>query len=270
MKNFLFSSLGIIAAVYLVMTAWLYFNQHNLLYYPDSAKPNPVDAGFFDMDVVTYQTADGLALYGWYQPAASGKPTIVYFHGNARNLLNHSWIAHPLTEAGYGVLLVEYRGYGGNPGKPDEAGLLADGRAGIEYLRSRGIAPGQMVFFGQSLGTGVAVKMATEFPPAAVILQSPYTSIAKAGQHHYWYMPVRWLIKDAFPAEDWIGDVHAPLLVLVAEDDTIIPPKLSLELFADANQPKTLETFTESGHNDLGGNGGMQAVLEFLGKLRIN
>lgn len=267
MKQFLFSTLLITALAYGVMAAWLYFAQRDILYLPDTAKPGPVDAGFPDMDVVTYETADGLALYGWYRQAEAGRPTIVYFHGNAGNLLNHSWIARPLIGAGYGVLLVEYRGYGGNPGAPDEAGLLADGRAAINYLLQAGVPENDMMFFGMSLGTGVAVAMATEYTPAAVILQSPYTSIAKAGQYHYWYMPVRWLIKDTFPAEDWIKEVHAPLLVLVAEDDTVIPPKLSLELFAGANQPKTLETFTNTGHNDLSDNGGMKAVLEFLGRL---
>ncbi len=267
MKPFLFSSLLIIGAVYAVMTGWLYFNQRGMLYFPYSTRPTPAEAGFPDMEVVEYQSAGGLTLYGWYKQAVGDKPTIVYFHGNAGNLLNHSWIARPLLDAGYGVLLVEYRGYGGNPGKPSEAGLYADARAGIEYLMSQGIATDQMVFFGQSLGTGIAVKMATEHSPRALILQSPYTSIAKAGQHHYWYLPVRWLIKDRFPSDEWIGGVTAPLLVLIAEEDTIIPPKMSRELFALANQPKTLKALANSGHNDLSGNGGMKAVLEFLSNL---
>ena len=251
------------------MAGWLYFNQRGILYIPYTAQPSPAEAGLPDMAVVEYQTADGLTLYGWYQQAVGDKPTIVYFHGNAGNLLNHSWIAGPLIEAGYGVLLVEYRGYGGNPGKPTEDGLYADGRAAIEFLKGAGINENGLVFFGQSLGTGIAVKMAIEYSPKALILQSPYTSIAKAGQHHYWYLPVLWLIKDKFPSDERIGDVAAPLLVLIAEHDTIIPPKMSRQLFALANQPKTLKELVNSGHNDLSGNGGMKAVLEFLSKLQI-
>ena len=269
MKPFLFSSLLIFGGVYAVMAGWLYFNQRGILYIPYTAQPSPAEAGLPDMEVVEYQTADGLSLYGWYQQAVGDKPTIVYFHGNAGNLLNHSWIAGPLIEAGYGVLLVEYRGYGGNPGKPTEDGLYADGRAAIEFLKGAGINENGLVFFGQSLGTGIAVKMAIEYSPKALILQSPYTSIAKAGQHHYWYLPVLWLIKDKFPSDERIGDVAAPLLVLIAEHDTIIPPKMSRQLFALANQPKTLKELVNSGHNDLSGNGGMKAVLEFLGKLQI-
>lgn len=269
MKQFLFSSLWIFGAVYAVMVGWLYFNQRSILYIPYPAQPSPGEAGLPDMEVVEYQTADGLTLYGWCQRAQGDKPTIVYFHGNAGNLLNHSWIAGPLIEAGYGVLLVEYRGYGGNPGKPTEDGLYDDGRAAIEFLKGAGIDENGLVFFGQSLGTGIAVKMAIEYSPKALILQSPYTSIAKAGQHHYWYLPVRWLIKDKFPSDQWIGNVETPLLVLIAERDTIIPPKMSRQLYALANQPKTLKELADTDHNNLSGNGGIKAVLEFLSKLQI-
>jgi len=267
MKQFLLSSAVIILIAYLVMAAWLYINQRAMLYFPSAERPAPVDAGFPDMDAVHFQTTDGLTLYGWYKVAERSRPTIIYFHGNAGNLLNHSQFARPLLDAGYGVLLVEYRGYGGNPGKPSEEGLYKDARAGIDYLKGAGIPESDLVIFGTSLGTGVAVKMATEYSPRALILQSPYTSIAKAGQHHYWYMPVRLLAKDRFPADEMIGDVAAPLLVLVGEGDIIIPPGMSRQLYALANEPKTLVEVANSGHNDLSHNGGIKAVLEFLVKL---
>jgi len=264
MKQFLLSSFGITLLAYLVLASWLYFNQRGLLYFPDVTTPTPEQAGFPEFSVVRYKTADGLELYGWYKEAGKGFPTLVHFHGNAGNLLNHSQFSRPLLDSGYGLLLVEYRGYGGNPGKPTEDGFYADARAGVEFLKNAGVDESQLVLFGVSLGTGVAVKMATEYAPKALILQSPYTSIAKAGQHHYWYMPVRWLIKDRFPSDERIGSVSIPLLVLVGKGDIIIPPEMSRQLYALAGEPKTLVEVANSGHNDLSGNGGIKAVLEFL------
>lgn len=256
------------ATFYLAHGAILYFAQRSILYLPDTTRFQPGDAGFPDMAVVSIKTADGLTLESWYQEGEPGKPTVLYFHGNAANLLNHSWIARPLVDAGYGVLLLEYRGYGGNPGSPTEDGLYQDARGALEFLKNQGVDENDVVLFGASLGTGVAVKMATEISPKAVILQSPYTSIAKAGQHHYWYLPVKWLIKDRFASDERIGEVKAPLLFLVGTADGIIPPDLSYELFELAPEPKSLEVFDNVGHNDLSDNGGMKAVLEFLSELK--
>lgn len=267
MKQFLFSSVLIAVLVYSIMAAWLYFNQRNLMYYPDTSRPTPVAAGLRDFSVVTYPTADGLELYAWYKAAAAGQPTLVYFHGNAGNLLNHAWVAGPLSDAGYGVLVVEYRGYGGNPGAPTEAGLLNDGRGAVAYLKSLGIAEGDLVFFGISLGTGVAVAMAAETSPRALVLQSPFTSIAAAGQHHYWYMPVMLLTKDRFDSAAIIARAGAPVLVVYSPADRVIPGKLSLALYDAAIEPKTLIMIEDAGHNDLADAGGLDAVLEFLKNL---
>lgn len=256
------------ATLYLALGVFLYFTQRSILYLPDTTRFQPGDAGFPDMDVVSFETADGLTLESWYRKAEPGKLTVLYFHGNAANLLNHSFIARPLLAAGYGVLLLEYRGYGGNPGSPTEDGLYEDARGAIEFLQGRGVGENDIVLFGASLGTGIAVKIATEITPKAVILQSPYTSIAKAGQHHYWYLPVKWLIKDRFASDELISGVKAPLLFLVGTADGVIPPDLSYQLFELAGEPKSLEVFDNVGHNDLSENGGMKAVLVFLDELK--
>lgn len=254
-------------ALYLALGAWLYITQRSILYLPDTTRFSPREAGFPDMDVISFETADGLTLESWYKEAEPGKLTVLYFHGNAANLLNHSWIARPLIDAGYGVLLLEYRGYGGNPGSPTEDGLYQDARGALGYLKLAGLRENDVVLFGASLGTGIAVKMATEITPKAVILQSPYTSIAKAGQHHYWYLPVKWLIKDRFASDQRISEVKTPLLFLVGTADGVIPPDLSYQLFDLAPEPKSLEVFDNVGHNDLSDNGGMKAVLKFLDEL---
>lgn len=265
MRSFLLSGAGLVAIVYGVMVGWLYLSQRTLLYYPDPNPVRPAEAGFPEMAEVAYQTEDGLTLVGWYKRARPGKPTIVYFHGNAGNLGNHSWIARPFIDAGYGVLLATYRGYGGNPGTPSEAGLIADGRAAVRYLREhQRLAPSGLVLYGMSLGTGVAVPLAAEVRPRALILQSPFTSIAEVGQHHYWYAPVKWLARDRFDSAGVIGEVTAPVLVIYAEGDRIIPPKFSRALYDKANRPKQIRSVAGAGHNDLSGEGGIQLVLEFL------
>lgn len=264
MKQFFFSSIWILAGVYAVLGGWLFYNQRSLLYFPDPSTPSPAAAGFPDMEVVRFKTADGLTLSAWYKPAAAGQATIVYFHGNAGSLLNHSWIARPFLDAGYGMLLVEYRGYGGNAGTPTEDGLYYDGTAAIEFLKGLGVAGQDLVLFGQSLGTGVAVEMATRFKAKALILQSPYTSIPDVGQFHYWYMPVKWLAKDRFDSASKISRVEAPLLVTYARDDVVVPAKFSVALFDLALEPKTLIAIEGAGHNDLGDAGGLEVVLEFL------
>lgn len=267
MKQILFNGLWLIGIAYLALAAWMFFAQRSLMYFPDRSVPDPAAAGFPDMTVVSYTTEDGLDLSAWYKEAPAGKPTVVYFHGNAGNLHNHSWVARPLIGAGYGVLLVEYRGYGGNPGAPTEDGLYADGRAALAFLDQKGVGMDGIVLFGQSLGTGVAVKLAAETAPKALILQSPYTSIADVGQRAYWYMPVKLLAKDRFDSKSRIGGVTAPLYVVYAEEDEIVPPDITLALFDAAGEPKTIEAVPGARHNDLGSSGGIEKVLAFLAGL---
>ena len=264
MKKPVLSTLAFLAAVYLAMVVWMYFAQRSLMYFPNTETPDLVLAGYSDMAVVTTSTEDGLELFGWYKAALPGQPTIVYFHGNAGNLFNHSRIARPLIEAGYGVLLVEYRGYGGNAGSPTEDGLYADGRAAIEFLKAQGLAEKDMVLFGQSLGTGIAVKMAAEIEVRALILQSPYTSIADVAQSIYWYMPVKLLVKDRFDSQSIIGGITTPVLIFYGEEDRIIPAKFSIALYGAANEPKSLESIANAGHNDLGENGSSRLIVDFL------
>lgn len=271
MRSVLLSGAGVVAIVYGVMLGWLYLSQRALLYYPDPTPVKPAEAGFPDMAEVAYETEDGLTLVGWYKRAQGGKPTLVYFHGNAGNLGNHSWIARPFIDAGYGMLLATYRGYGGNPGSPTEAGLIKDGRAAIRYLREKqGLNASGLVIYGMSLGTGIAVPLAAETGPKGLILQSPFTSIADVGQHHYWYAPVKWLARDRYESVKRIGEVKAPVLVIYAEADRIIPPKFSLALYEAANRPKTIRAVAGAGHNDLSGEGGVQLVLEFLKEISHN
>jgi hypothetical protein len=241
----------LLLAAYAAMIFLLYVNQRHLIYFPHHFSPPPADAGVPEMQVVTLETTDGLALKAWYRPPTRPElPTIVYFHGNAGHIGLRGRIVKPFLEAGYGVLLVTYRGYSGNPGEPYEEGLYQDGRAAIDFLQRRSTPDACMVLYGESIGTGVAVQLATEYRVGALILQSPFTSLGDVGQLHYPFFPVKWLIKDSFNSLKKANQIHSPTLVLYGHRDDIIPSQLSIQLFEALPAPKRLAPLADVGHND--------------------
>lgn len=160
--------------------------------------------------------------------------------------------------------MLEYRGYGGNPGEPSEVGLFADARAAYTTLRDGGLPASRIVLWGESLGTGVAVKLASEVAVGAVLLESPYTSIADIAQRRFPYIPVAWLLRDRFDLIGRIGAVHAPVLVMTGELDDIVPPAMARAVFAAANQPKAFWYAPGAGHNDLADAGAFDAARAFV------
>ncbi len=252
---------------YAIAVGAVFFLQRKLMYFPGGDLPTPAAAGVPEMEVVRLDTADGLTLTSWYGRATSGMPTVVFFHGNRGRISSRAFKAHLLMTAGYGVMLVEYRGYGGNPGRADEDGLYADGRAALDYLASQGVAAERLVLFGESLGTGVAVQLASERPSAGLILEAPFTSATDIAAGVYWFLPVRLLMLDRFESLDKIKNVDAPVLVFQGERDRVIPVEHGKRLFAAANEPKHAVIFPRSGHNDLYDHGAGTAVLEFLARL---
>ncbi len=239
-----------IAISYSIFVTVLFFFQRNLLYFPSNAHPKPSDWRVPDMREVTLKTQDGLSLTAWYKTAEKNKPTIIYFHGNAFHLGGRGPTVRPYLDAGFGVLLVSYRGYAGNPGKPTEEGLYNDARAAIQFVTSEKVPLDHIVLYGESLGTGIAIQMATEYPVAALVLYAPYTSITDVGQYHYFYLPVRLLLRDRFDSLSKIKNVHAPLLIIHSEQDELIPVALSKELLAAANPPKEAIFLKNLKHND--------------------
>lgn len=231
------------AALYGALVGGMYLFQRDLLYLPDTARPSLARAAIPGLSEVETVTADGLRLLAWYAPARAGRPTLLYLHGNGGNIAYRADRARKLTAAGYGLLLVEYRGYGGNPGSPSEDGLHADAEAALAWLASRNLPPGYIVLYGESLGTAVAVRLAAETaargaPVAALVLEAPFTSIADVAQHHYPYIPARHLVKDRFDAEGRIAAARAPVLVMHGERDHVVPVRFGRALFAAAIEPK--------------------------------
>ena len=253
------------AGVYAGVVGGMYLIQRSLMYHPVGDLPAPAAVGLGDMEAVTLRTADGLELVSWYRPAARPElPELVFFTGNAGNI---SWRAERIRrflDAGFGVLLVSYRGFGDNPGKPTEAGLYADGRAALAFLEAREVPGERIALFGESLGTGVAVRMASEHEVGAVVLESPYTSTADVGQRAYPIIPVKLLMKDRFDSLSRIATIDAPLLVIHGEADRVIPAVLGRELFAAAVEPKTAVFIPGATHDSLDAFGASGIEIEFL------
>ena len=244
--------------------------QRTLIYFPLDQVPSPSDVGLAEVETVTFPTEDGLTLSGWFVPsrsdAASG--TVIVFNGNAGNRAYRAPLAATLRDAGYQVLLFDYRGYGGNGGAPTEAGLVADARAARTYLVGRAdVDASRFVYFGESLGSAVAIGLAAEHDPAAMVLRSPFTSLADVGRVHYPFLPVTLLLRDRFSSLDVIRDVGCPVLVIAGDRDRIVPVGQSRRLYEDVRGPKELVIIAGADHNDpelSAGEEMMTAVVRFL------
>lgn len=264
------STLGLFVLVVIVGVGVLWAFQRHLLYIPFGHVSSPATVGLPQAEEVTFPTEDGLTLAGWFVPGGTRPApfTVLVFNGNAGNRSFRAPLALALAKAGLSVFLFDYRGYGGNGGRPSEAGLAADARGARAYLEQRGdVDARSIVYFGESLGSGVAVALALERSPLLLILRSPYTSMAELGQYHYPFLPVRRLLWDRYPSIERIGQIRCPLLVIAGDRDSIVPPRQSLRLFDAAPEPKRLVMVPGADHNDyalLAGDLLIEEVVRFL------
>jgi uncharacterized protein len=261
-RTALVSAAGLAALGYGSTLAMLLWLQGRLIYPLERLRHVPRNPDAERLEPVKIETRDGLALTVRYQaPADMTGATVVLFHGNGEDLSQRVHIAHHLISVGHGVLLAEYRGYGGNPGKPHEAGLYADGRAAVEFAFRH--SP-RVVLHGYSLGSGVAVQLATEFPIDALILESPFTGIADVARMRFPYVPVRWLLRDRYDNLSKIGAVRAPVLIYGGLADGVIPPSQFITLHAAVRSPRRLALIEDADHVDVWAKGGADHVLAFL------
>jgi fermentation-respiration switch protein FrsA (DUF1100 family) len=251
---------------YVGILAIVYTNQVSLTFPADTSPDNVAAADLPGLTTVTLHTADNLSLIAWFKPPAPGKPTLLYLHGNAGNLMGRIGRAQFFAQPGWGELFLEYRGYGGNPGTPSEDGLNQDALAALAYLATQNIPSTRIILYGESLGTGVAVRLATEKPVAAVILDSPYTSVADVAQDRYWYLPAKALIKNHFELLSRIDAIHAPLLVLQGDDDNIVPPEMGREVYAAAQPPKQFWAGPTTTHFNVAETGGGAVAEAFVAR----
>jgi fermentation-respiration switch protein FrsA (DUF1100 family) len=244
-KQVVLLSLFVISAVMIL----IYIFQRNLIYFPDPHIPKLIQFHAEDMSIIKLHTKDNLELTAWYKAANKGKPTVLYLHGNAGHIGYRMPVIRPFIDRGYGVLLLEYRGYGGNPGKPSEKGLYLDAEAGIAFLIQHGVASNRLVIYGESLGTGVATYLTTQYPACALVLQTPFTSLVNLAHFHYPFIFIKsW---DRFESIDRMKQINIPLLVLHGKRDSIVPYEEGVAIFNAANEPKKMLTFDDKNHNDL-------------------
>ncbi len=261
-RTTLLSAAGIAALGYGSIVTMLLWLQGRLIYPLERIRDIPPHPDADRLAPVAVQTRDGLELIIRHKaPASADAATVVLFHGNGEDLSQRVHIAHDLIAAGYGVVLAEYRGYGGNPGKPHEAGLYADGRAAIEFAYRQ---TSRVILHGYSLGSGVAVQMATEYPIDALLLEAPFTCMADVARTRFPYVPVRWLLRDRYDNLSKIGAVRAPVLIYGGLADGLISPRQFAALHAAVPGPRRLALVDDADHVDVWTRGGCGHVLSFL------
>ncbi len=256
--------------VWALVTLAAYFGQRRLMYFPDRARTSPAEAGLPGVEERVLKTPDGARVIAWYGRARPGEPTLLYFHGNAGSLADRAERIRRFMGEGWGVYMMTYRGYGGGTGSPTETANVADARLAYGALLQEGVDAASIIIYGESLGSGVAVRLATERPAAGLILDAPYTSIVEVAAGAYPYLPVQYLLKDRYESQKYIAQVRMPLLILHGERDPIIPVARGRALLALANEPKRLATFPKAGHSDIyiDGNPALDAVRKWIDDLK--
>ena len=223
---------------------FLYFPARELVTTPATMR--------LEYEDVFFSAADGTQLHGWYLPGDPGKPLVVFCHGNAGNISHRVANLRLLRQLGLAVFIISYRGYGRSEGTPSEEGTYSDMRGALSWLKDRGWTVERMIYFGRSVGAGVALQLALEQPPGALVLESPFTSIPAMGRQHYsllWTLG-GWAVDARYDNLEKIGRLKSPLLVFHGDRDGIVPHRMGKELFDRAPQPKSFYSIAGAGHND--------------------
>jgi len=274
MKSLIITALG----CYLSIVVLIYIFQRNLMYAPGHDVSSPQASQVPEMSVYRLSSTDGLEITSWYAPPASNEMSVVIiYHGNAGTIASRAFKARYFLDAGYGVLLVGYRGYADNSGKPDEQGLYGDARTALEFLTREGIPSERWVFYGESLGCAIAVQMALEAERgqlsgttgipgiiSGLILEAPFTSMPQAAAYHYPWLPARWLVKDKFRSIDKISALKTPVLIVHGEQDRTIPQSHGKKLYEQITSPKKGLWIKKAGHNDLYDFDAGLAIVEWI------
>jgi len=253
-------TVGVLVALLLiggVVVGMLWWLQRQLIYFPDASSVPPAGEVIAGAREVTLRTDDGLELGAWFVPAAPGAgPTgrqrmaVLVAPGNGGNRADRAGLADELRRRGLAVLLMDYRGYGGNPGSPSEKGLACDAMAAVEALEDLGYPPERTIYFGESLGSGVVAALQVRRPPAGMVLRSPFPELADVGARHYPWLPVRLLLRERFPVADHLAGSDVPVTVIYGDRDQVVPTELSARVADQA--PVLVERVVIAGadHND--------------------
>lgn len=254
-------AMGLLAAIVPLL-------QRKLMYFPDATYFTPAQAGLSSVAERALETPDGARVIAWYGAAKPGQPTVLYFHGNAGSLETRNERIRKYMARGLGVFMMTYRGFGGSTGEPSEAANVADGKLAYDALVASGVPARDVIVYGESLGTSVAVQVAAAREVAGLVLDAPYTSMVDLAALHHPFIPGRWFMTDRYETARHIKNVKAPVLILHGEEDTIVPVAMGREIFALASAPKMIKTFPGAGHDNHYKFGSYDALYDWIGLLR--
>ncbi len=251
---------------YITLLAVLYALQRKFIYFPHKAPPSLDSLSGIYTEAQT-QTKDHLTLTHWH--ARRGQTHIVVLHGNAGNIEHRAYKFQFLADQGYSVLLIGYRGYGGNPGRPTEQNLISDSALALEWLfQKEGLSSKEVILFGESLGSAVAIALAAQYPVKGLIFDGAFSSLTEIGQSIYPFLPIRYLLKDKWDSKTRIQKVKSPLLFIHSKRDSVVPFRLAESLFQAGHPPKRHIWLEDSGHNDnLESESVRPAIIDFIQKL---
>ena len=236
--KYLYLAVSSVVLAYFIIILFVYFYQRNLLYHP-SENNYLNDKITFNYEEIFIETDKKIKLKSWFIKKDLDKfKTILIFHGNAGNLFNRVYKLNELNKLDVNILLISWRGFSGNKGKPTEKNLYRDAYEAVKWLNNQGVISKNIILYGESLGTGVATELGTSNAFGGIILESPFTSIANAAKIYYPYLPVNILLKDRYDSIGKIKNITTPILIMHGRKDNIVPQKMGLELYEKANQPK--------------------------------
>ena len=260
----MFTSVTIVISCYLLLVVFIFFYQRNLLYHPFENNYTTDEANF-SYEEIFIPTSNGQKLKAWFHKKdLKQKKTLVFFHGNAGNLSNRIYKLNLIKNFDINFLIVAYRGFSGNKGRPTEEGLYQDARDVLKWINKQEIVDNQIIIYGESLGTGVSIEVAQNKKYAGIILESPFTSMVDAGKHYYFYLPVSLLLKDRYESINKLKNIKIPILVMHGEKDKIVPFYMGKKIFEQANEPKYYYFPKEDDHMMEYNEKLLQAIQRFL------
>ncbi|MGY3237880.1 fermentation-respiration switch protein FrsA (DUF1100 family) [Bradyrhizobium sp. USDA 4448] len=254
----------IVVAGYLAGLMLLFVKQRTMLFpLPTAERTAPASAGFPEAEEHVLTTSDGAKVIVWHVPPKPGHAVVLFFHGNGDFLAGRVSRFRGITADGTGLVALSYRGYAGSTGAPSEQGLLQDAAAAYAFATQRYDAA-RVVAWGFSLGTGVAVAIASGHPVGKLILEAPYTSTVDVAASLFRFVPIRLLMRDQFHSDVRIGGVTVPLLIMHGTNDQAIPISFGERLFELAHEPKKLVRFPGGGHENLDDFGALETARQFI------
>ena len=260
----MFTSVTIVISCYLLLVVFIFFYQRNLLYHPFENNYTTDEANF-SYEEIFIPTSNGQKLKAWFHKKdLKQKKTLVFFRGNAGNLSNRIYKLNLIKNFDINFLIVAYRGFSGNKGRPTEEGLYQDARDVLKWINKQEIVDNQIIIYGESLGTGVSIEVAQNKKYAGIILESPFTSMVDAGKHYYFYLPVSLLLKDRYESINKLKNIKIPILVMHGEKDKIVPFYMGKKIFEQANEPKYYYFPKEDDHMMEYNEKLLQAIQRFL------